>query len=57
MYRYRDPQLQVGDNNISLILRQNICKSWCLKTHFVPNNSDSIVLYNGLQMTIVVLSG
>ena len=23
-------------------LRTNICKSWCLDTHFIPNNSDLV---------------
>ena len=39
--RYRDPQLQVDENYSYLfILRQNICKSECLNTHFVPSSSD-----------------
>ena len=34
--RYRDPQLQVRENYSHLFdLRPNICKSWCLNTHFV----------------------
>ena len=29
--RYRDPQLQVGENYPYVVnLGQNICKSWCL---------------------------
>ena len=37
--RYRDPQLQVGENYSHLLnLGPNICKSWCLNTHFVPVN-------------------
>ena len=40
--RYRDPQLQVGENySYSFNLRPNIYKSWCLDTYFVPNNCDS----------------
>ena len=40
---YHDPQPQKGKNySICLILKQNICKSWCLSTHFVPNISDLI---------------
>ena len=35
--RYRDPQLQVGENYSYLFnLRPNIYKSCCLNTHFVP---------------------
>ena len=35
--RYRDPQLQVGENDSCLFnLGHNICKSWCLYTHFIP---------------------
>ena len=41
--RYRDPQLQVGENHAYLFnLRSNICKSLCLNTHFVPKNSHLI---------------
>ena len=37
--RYRDPQLQASENYSYLYdLRSNICKSWCLNTHFFPNN-------------------
>ena len=36
--RYRDPQLQVGENySYSFNLRPNIWKSWCLNTHFIPS--------------------
>ena len=39
--RYRDPQVQVGENySYWFILRPNICKSCCLNTLFVPNNFD-----------------
>ena len=39
--RYRDPQLQVGENYSHLFnMDTNICKSWCLDTHLIPNNSD-----------------
>ena len=39
--RYRDPQLQVGENYLYLFnLIPNICKSWCLNAHFVPNSCD-----------------
>ena len=41
MSRYRDPQLQVGENYSYVFdLRQNIWKSLCLNTHIVPNNFD-----------------
>ena len=41
--RYRDPQLQVGENYSCLFnLMPNICKSWCLSTHSIPNTSDLI---------------
>ena len=37
--RYRDPQLQVGENLSYLFnLRQNICNYCCLNTYFTPNN-------------------
>ena len=39
--RYRDPQLQVGENKPYLFnLRPNICKFCRLNTHFVHNNCD-----------------
>ena len=38
--RYRDPQLQVAENYSYLInLSTTICKSCCLDTHFIPNNT------------------
>ena len=41
--RYRDPQLQVAENYLYLFnLRPNICKAWCLNTHFIPNKNDLI---------------
>ena len=41
--RYREPQLQVGENYSYLFnLRSNICKYWCLDTDFISNNSDLI---------------
>ena len=42
--RYRDPQVQVGENYSYILfnLRPNIWKSWYLKTHFIPNISDFI---------------
>ena len=41
--RYRDPQLQVGENYWYLFnLRPSICKSWCLNSHFISNNCDLI---------------
>ena len=47
--RYRDPQPQVVENYSYLInLTQNIYKSWCLNTHFIPNN--------GLNRLLVVIS-
>ena len=37
--RYRDPQLQVAENSSHFFnFCTNICKSWCLDTHFIPNN-------------------
>ena len=39
--RYRDPQPQVVENHSYLFnFRPNIYKSWCLNSHFIPNNSD-----------------
>ena len=41
VYRYRDPQLQVDENDLYLYnLWPNICKSWYLNTNFIPNISD-----------------
>ena len=41
--RYRDPQLQVGENySYSFNLRNCRCQPWCLNRHFVPNISDLI---------------
>ena len=41
--RYRDPQLQVVENELYLFnLSTDIFKSWCLKTHFIPNNGDFV---------------
>ena len=43
MSRYRDPHLQVAENHPNLFnLSSNMCKSWCLDTHFIPNYSDSV---------------
>ena len=41
--RYRNPQFQVGKNCTHLYnnyLWPNICKSWSVNTHFIPNNCD-----------------
>ena len=39
MPRYRDPQLQVGENYSDLCnLRPNVLKSSCLNTHVFPND-------------------
>ena len=39
--RYRDPQPQVVENYPYLFnLRPKICKSLCLSSHFIHNNSD-----------------
>ena len=44
--RYRDPQLQVGENYTYLFnLGPNICKYWCLGTYFIPNNSGLTCQY------------
>ena len=46
--RYRDPQLQVGENySYFLNFRSNICKSLCLKTHVERIRS----LYNTFSNT------
>ena len=38
---YSYPKLQIGENYLYLFnLKPNICKSWCLSTHFIPNNWD-----------------
>ena len=35
--RYRDPQLQVGENHSYLCdFSTDICKPQCLDTHFIP---------------------
>ena len=42
--RYRDPQLQVGENYRYIFkLRRYIFISWCLNTHVNPNNSDLLI--------------
>ena len=38
--RYREPQIQVGENHSFINLIQKNCKSLCLNTHFVPINCD-----------------
>ena len=39
--RYRDTQLQVGENYSYLFnFWRNICKSWCLNAQFIPDMSD-----------------
>ena len=41
--RYRDPQLHVAENYSYLFhLSTHIRKSWCLYTHFIPDNSDLV---------------
>ena len=41
--RYRDPQLQVSENYSYLFnFSTSICKSSCLDTRFIPNNSDLV---------------
>ena len=43
--RYHDPQVQACENNSYMYLfnlKQNICKSWFLKNHFIPNIGDFI---------------
>ena len=41
--RYRDPQLQVGENYLHLSnWGTNIWKWWCSNTYFIPNDSDSM---------------
>ena len=45
--RYRDPQLQVAENDLYLFnFMPNIGNSWCLNTYFVSNNSNCIGLYS-----------
>ena len=42
-FRYRDPQLQVAEKNSYLFnFSTHICKSWCLDTQFIYNNSDLV---------------
>ena len=38
-------------------LKPNISKTWCLNTHFIPNNSDLICWYNELKTSKVMLRG
>ena len=41
--RYRDPQPPVVENYSYLFnLGTSILKSWCLDTHFIPNNSELV---------------
>ena len=41
--RYRDPQLQVAENYFYFLnCSKNMCKSWCLDTHLISNNSDLV---------------
>ena len=48
--RYRDPQLQVGENYWYVFsLRPNSHKPWCLNTHFIPDNSDFNVLIKRIK--------
>ena len=50
MSRYRDPQLQVGENYPYLFyLRPNICKYWCLNTRFNPINSKLFVIIKQIK--------
>ena len=52
--RYREPQPQVVEYYSYLVIWDpNIYKSWCLSTHFIPNNSD---IYSANKTTIVVIS-
>ena len=47
MSRWRNPQLQVGENYSYLSnFRPNICKSWCLNTYFIHKNSHLIAINN-----------
>ena len=56
--RYRDHQLQVGENYKYVFnWSRNICKSWCLDTHLIPQNSDLVNQSNRLKTTIVVIRG
>ena len=55
--RYRDPQIQVGENYSYLFnLDTNIYKLCCSDTHFAPNNMNLVGWYNRLKTTIVVIS-
>ena len=41
VFRYCEPQLQVAENYSYVFnLTTDICQSWCLDTHFIPNNSE-----------------
>ena len=43
--RYRDPQLQVGENYSYLFrFRQQICKCCCLNTHLNPNKRFDLLM-------------
>ena len=53
---YPGAQLQVGENYSYMFnLGPNICKHWCLSTHFISNNSDLIRWYNRLSLAVKVL--
>ena len=53
VFRYRDPQPQVAENYSYLFnLDTHICKSGCLDTHFIPNNSDLIT--NKIDKKVVI---
>ena len=54
--RYRDPQLQMGENYSHLLnLRPNICKSLCFNIHFIHNNCDLSGQEHELQASLAVL--
>ena len=48
--RYRDPQLQMGENDTYLFyLKPNICKPRCANTHSIPNFKQSKTVFVGIS--------
>ena len=57
MHRYRDPQLQMGENQSHLFnLRRNIWKSCSYNDNFVPSNSEFDRTINVLNTPLVARS-
>ena len=55
--RYRDPQLQVGENYLYLFSLKQFFSNLVVfkRTHLIPNNRNSIGQQNKLQAILVVI--